>query len=249
MRKIILLAAIAAVLLLALTLTRCGRKKPADTIKTDAGKVTVTFLGHASLMFQWNGKVIDIDPCSDQADYSKLPKADLVLVTHEHEDHLDPAAVAAVSKPGTVVAASALAAAKLPGAVSLRNGDSRKFLGQLLRVDSVPAYNIAHMRAPGRPYHPKGAGNGYVLHFGTTRFYVAGDTEDIPEMSALADVDVAFLPVNLPYTMDIDMLDHAANMLRPKILYPYHTTDTDMRAVASRLRDVPGVQTRIRPMK
>ncbi len=248
MRKILILVGMAAVLLLILGLTRCGRKKPADTIKTDAGKVTVTFLGHASLMFQWNGKVIDIDPCSEQADYTRLPKADLVLVTHEHPDHLDPDAVKAVSKPETVVAASALAAAKLPGAVSLRNGDSRKFLGQL-RVDAVPAYNIVHMRSPGHPFHPKGVGNGYVLHFGSTRFYVAGDTEDIPEMSALADVDVAFLPVDLPYTMDIDMLDHAANMLRPKILYPYHTTDTVMRAVASRLKDVPGVQTRIRPMK
>jgi L-ascorbate metabolism protein UlaG (beta-lactamase superfamily) len=116
-------------------------------------------------------------------------------------------------------------------------------------VDAVPAYNREHMRSPGTPFHPRGEGSGYVLHFGATRVYVAGDTENIPEMVALKGVDVAFLPVNLPYTMTLDMLVDAARRLEPRILYPYHTGDTDMDKVAAALKAVPGVETRIRPMK
>ena len=113
----------------------------------------------------------------------------------------------------------------------------------------MPAYNIEHLRSPGVPFHPRGEGNGYVLHFGATRVYVAGDTENIPEMAALKGVDVAFLPANLPYTMSIGMLADAARMIQPKSLYPYHTTDTDMAKVAAAMQAVPGVETRIRPMK
>lgn len=222
-------------------------RKPADTFKTASGDLTITFLGHGTLMFQWNGKVIHVDPWTAQADYSSLPKADLVLVTHEHRDHLDMGAIEAVRKPGTVFGTSLKASATLSGAVVLKNGDTRELAG--IRVDAVPAYNRVHMRSPGTPFHPRGEGNGYVLHFGGFRVYVAGDTEDLPEMAALAGVDVAFLPVNLPYTMDIDMLAEAARLIRPKVLYPYHTGDTDMARVAEALKAVPGVETRIRPMK
>jgi len=223
--------------------------KLADTIPTDNGDLVITFLGHGTLMFQWAGKVVHVDPWSTQADYAVLPRADLVLVTHEHRDHLDPAAIKAVSKPGTVIGVTLKASATLDGAVVLKNGDSRELAG--IVVDAVPAYNIAHQRSPGMPFHPRGEGNGYVLHFGSTRVYVAGDTENIPEMAApvVKGVDAAFLPVNLPYTMTIDMLVDAARMIQPRILYPYHTTDTDMAKVAVALKDVPGVETRIRPMK
>lgn len=222
-------------------------KKPQDVIATDAGDVTITFLGHASLLLQWQGKAIHIDPWSAQADYSSLPKADLVLLTHEHRDHLDMTAIDAIRKEGTLFAASLKASAPLSSATVLKNGGSATLLG--IGIDAVPAYNRVHMRSPGEAYHPRGVGNGYVLHFGSTRIYIAGDTEDIPEMAALAGVDVAFLPVNLPYTMSIDMLVEAATLTRPKVLYPYHTGDTDMERVAARLKDVPGVETRIRPMK
>jgi len=221
--------------------------KPADTIPTDRGDLVITFLGHGTLMFQWNGKVVHVDPWASQADYSGLPKADLILVTHEHKDHLDLAAIKALRKPGTAVGASAKASSGLDGAVVLQNGDAKELAG--IRVDAVPAYNIEHMRSPGNPFHPKGEGNGYVLHFGTTRVYVAGDTENIPEMAALKGVDVAFLPVNLPYTMTVDMLADAARRLQPRILYPYHTGDTDLDKLAARMKAVPGVDTRIRPMK
>jgi L-ascorbate metabolism protein UlaG (beta-lactamase superfamily) len=105
------------------------------------------------------------------------------------------------------------------------------------------------MRSGSEPFHPQGQGNGYVLHFGSLRVYVAGDTEDVPEMAALRGVDVAFLPVNLPYTMTPAMLMHAVGMVQPRILFPYHTTDTDMAAVEAMLQTVPGLETRIRPMK
>jgi len=219
----------------------------ADVLPSKTGDVTVTFLGHGTLMFQWQGKVVHVDPWTRVADYDTLPKADLILVTHEHSDHLDGAAIEKLRKNGTVIGASFKASATIPGCTVLKNGDTKDLDG--IRVDAVPAYNLEHMRTPGTPYHPKGQGNGYVLHFGALRVYVAGDTEDIPEMAALKGVDVVFLPVNLPYTMSSEMLVRAVRMLEPKIVYPYHTTDTKMDRVAELLNTVPGVETRIRSMK
>jgi len=245
MRKRLLFVCTLILLLPALCLAQY--KKPVDVITTDAGDVSITFLGHGTLMLQWQGKTIHIDPWTAQADYSALPKADLILVTHEHRDHLDTGAIEAIRKDGTLIVTSLKASAPVKGATVLKNGESGTYLG--IRVDAVPAYNRQHMRSPGQPYHPRGEGNGYVLHFGSARIYVAADTEIIPEMAALKDVDVAFLPVNLPYTMNIDMLVEAAQTLQPKVLYPYHTGETDMDAVAARMKAVPGVETRIRPMK
>ncbi|MBU1230697.1 MAG: MBL fold metallo-hydrolase [Proteobacteria bacterium] len=221
--------------------------KPVDSIPTDKGDLAVTFLGHGTLMFQWAGKVVHVDPWSSQADYAALPKADLILITHEHTDHLDGGAIKALRKDGTAIGSSLKASANLDGAVVLRNGESKELAGIL--VDAVPAYNRQHKRGSGEPYHPQGQGNGYVLHFGSVRVYVAGDTEAVPEMAALKGVDVAFLPVNLPYTMTTAMLAEAARMIQPRILYPYHTGDTDMAKAAALLADVPGVETRLRPMK
>lgn len=239
---------IAAALLMTLALwTTALATPPAETLPSSTGDVTITFVGHASLMFQWQDKTIHVDPWTKVNDYADLPRADLLLITHEHRDHLDQEAVRRLRKPGTVLAANARAAEALAGAVALGNGDSHTLAG--IRVDSVPAYNLVHMRSPGEAYHPKGVGNGYVLHFGALRVYVAGDTEDIPEMEALKGVDVAFLPVNVPFTMTPEMLQNAARLVRPGILYPYHTGETDMGKVAELLKAVPGIQTRIRPMK
>ncbi|MBI5519395.1 MAG: MBL fold metallo-hydrolase [Desulfovibrio sp.] len=245
MRKLLFSVCVLALLLPALALGQS--QKPKDVIPTAAGEVTIIFLGHASLMLQWQGKVIHIDPWSAQADYSALPKADLVLVTHEHRDHLDMTAIDAVKKADTLFVSSLKASGLLKNPTVLKNGESATLLG--IRIDAVPAYNRVHMRSPGEPFHPKGVGNGYVLHFGATRIYVAGDTEDIPEMAALKGVDVAFLPVNLPYTMTLDMLVEAAKLVQPKVLYPYHTGETEMDRAAAHLKDVPGVETRIRPMR
>jgi len=217
-----------------------------DVLPTAGGDLKITFIGHASLMFEFGGKVIYNDPAGEYGDFSGLPKADIILAAHEHGDHFDLETIRKISKNGTKVVMTPLCAAKLPGGVVLKNGESATVEG--IRIEAVPAYNIVHMRSPGAPYHPKGVGNGYVISFGDKRVYVAGDTENIPEMKALGRVDVAFLPMNLPYTMTPEMVADAARMVKPKILYPYHTTDIDTSKLQPLLKDEKGIEVRIRRM-
>jgi L-ascorbate metabolism protein UlaG (beta-lactamase superfamily) len=195
-----------------------------DLLPTASGDLKITFIGHASLMFEYGGKVIYNDPVGQYGDFSGLPKANLILVAHEHGDHFDLQTIAKISKAGTKLVLTPLAAAQKPGTI-LKNGEETTVDG--IRIEAVPAYNLVHMRSPGKPFHPKGDGNGYILTFGDKRVYVAGDTENIPEMKKLGRIDVAFLPMNLPYTMTPEMAADAARMVKPAILYPYHTTDTD----------------------
>jgi L-ascorbate metabolism protein UlaG (beta-lactamase superfamily) len=217
-----------------------------DVFPTSMGDLEITFLGHGTLMMAFGGKILHVDPYGEVADYGALPKADLVLVTHEHFDHLDPAALKAILKPGTTIVGSKACASSLPGAILMANGDTRTVLG--LTIHALPAYNIAHMRSPGKPFHPKGDGNGYVIAFGDTRVYVAGDTEGTPEMKALKDIDVAFLPMNLPYTMSPEQVAEAARAFRPKVLYPYHTGETDVARLLGLLRGEKGIEVRIRKL-
>lgn len=220
-----------------------------DVIKTSAGDLSITFIGHASLVFGFDGKTIYVDPDGRLADFSKLPKADLIVVTHEHRDHLDPTAIALLKKDGTAIVGTKAIADELKGSAVtvMQNGDRKTVLG--IPLQAVPAYNLVHMRSEGVPFHPKGRGNGMVFTFGDKRVYVAGDTENIPEMKELAGVDVAFLPMNLPYTMTPEMVADSARMLQPKILYPYHTGDTDVSKLAPLLSDLKGTEVRIRKMK
>lgn len=218
-----------------------------DVIPTSKGDLEITFLGHASLMLGFGGKVIHVDPYGDVADYRTLPRADLVLVTHEHFDHLDPEALKLILKPGTLTVGPKAVAPKLPGAIVLANGDTRTVLG--LTIEAVPAYNIEHKRPDGNPFHPKGAGNGYIVTFGETRVYIAGDTENTPEMKALRSIDVAFLPMNLPYTMDPEQVADAAKAFRPKVLYPYHTGDTDTGRLTKLLENEKDIEVRVRKMR
>lgn len=207
------------------------------------GKETVRIglLGHSSLLIEWNGVRIHVDPVSEFARYDSLPKADIVIVTHEHYDHLDVAAVSALASPATEFVMNAGAAAKFGKGRILRNGESLETKGVL--IEAVPAYNST----PGRDrFHPKGRDNGYVLTLGTARIYIGGDTEDIPEMSALKDVDVAFLPANQPYTMTPEQLARAAETVRPRILYPYHLGETDLVRLRSVLSRLEGVDVRVR---
>ncbi|MDF1552986.1 MAG: MBL fold metallo-hydrolase [Deferrisomatales bacterium] len=217
-----------------------------DVIQTSGGNLEVTFVGHGSLVFSCQGTVVHVDPWSQLADYTKLPKADLVLVTHEHRDHLDPAAIEAVRKPDTLVVVNAASAAQVPGSRVMGNGDVRTLQG--LKVEAVPAYNIVHLRAEGQPYHPRGSGNGYVVTFGDQRVYVAGDTENIPEMKDLRDIACAFLPMNLPYTMTPEMVADAARTLAPRILYPYHYGETDPALLVALLEGA-GIEVRIRDLR
>ncbi len=190
-----------------------------DIISTSAGDLKITFVGHGSLFFIFDGKVIHIDPSSREADYSKLPKADLIFITHEHSDHLDTAALSHIQTDTSTLIYTETCASRVSGGTIMRNRDINTFDG--IEVEAVPAYNII------KSYHPKGIGNGYIFTFGDKRVYVAGDTENTPEMKALKDIDVAFLPMNLPYTMTPEMVADAALSFNPKILYPYHYGSTN----------------------
>jgi L-ascorbate metabolism protein UlaG (beta-lactamase superfamily) len=218
-----------------------------DILKTSQGDLEITFIGHGSLKFIFNGKVIHVDPFSKLAEYSKLPKADMLLITHEHRDHLDLKATEAVRTDKTVLVLTETCAARLKGGIIMENGDTETVGG--LKIEAVPAYNLVHMRSEGVPFHPKGIGNGYVITFGDKRIYVAGDTENIPEMKKLERIDCAFLPMNLPYTMNPEMVADAAKAFKPKILYPYHYGDTDTSSLEQLMKNTQDVEIRIRMMK
>jgi L-ascorbate metabolism protein UlaG (beta-lactamase superfamily) len=219
-----------------------------DTIKTSAGDLKITFIGHGTLMFTFGGKIIHVDPYSDVGDYSKLPKADIILLTHEHRDHLDLKALNLVRTEKTLVILTQTCAKQVEGGIVMNNGDVKSIEG--LKIEAFPAYNIVHKRDDGQPFHPKGIGNGYLITFGDKRVYVAGDTENIPEMKELKGIDIAFLPMNLPYTMTPEMVADAARTFNPKILYPYHYGETDTSRLSSLLKGSTNkIEIRIRKMK
>jgi L-ascorbate metabolism protein UlaG (beta-lactamase superfamily) len=243
-----LLLPLLVLILLVIPVGASAQEPPAeDVIPTSAGPLTIHFIGHGTLMFGFGGKVVHVDPVSAQADYTKLPKADLVLVTHEHGDHLDAKAIEAVRKPGTVVLVSPSCAGRIEGAEVMKNGEARTAAG--LKIEAVPAYNLVNKRPDGTPFHPRGNGNGYIIDFGGTRVYVAGDTENTPEMKGLKDVAIAFLPMNLPYTMTPELVADAARAFRPRILYPYHYGNTDPQLLVRLLADAPAIEVRVRNLK
>ena len=216
-----------------------------DTFKTKEGKaVTITAIKHASLRIQYDGLEIQVDPVAKYApetDYSKFPKADVILVTHEHFDHFDRDTIATLRKDGTEIVANPAVQKMLGFGTALANGESR-VLAKEINLDAVPAYNTT----PGHTqFHPKGRDNGYVLTIDGLRIYIAGDTEDIPEMSALKDIDVAFLPCNQPYTMTPEQVAKAARTIKPKVLYPYHYSSTPIKNVVELLAG-SGIDVRIR---
>ncbi len=218
-----------------------------ETIKTSAGKLEITFLGHGTLMFSFEGKAIHVDPWTKLADYSKMPKAHIILITHQHRDHLDLGALESIRTEQSAVVLTETCARQVKGGIVMRNGDVKTVRG--LQIEAVPAYNLVHMLSPGVPYHPKGEGNGYVITLGDKRVYVAGDTENTPEMKGLKDIDVAFLPMNLPYTMTPEMVADAARAFKPRVLYPYHFGQTDTSELLKLLKDVKEVEVRIPKMK
>jgi L-ascorbate metabolism protein UlaG (beta-lactamase superfamily) len=216
-----------------------------DTIETSAGPLVITFLGHGTLMIAFDKKIVHVDPYSSVADYSVLPKADLILITHEHMDHLDLNALSQIQTDKTQVVVNEAGAKKLAGGTVMRNGDVTA-IGKI-KIEAVPAYNILHKRDNEEPFHPKGVGNGYVLSCGDTRLYIAGDTENTPEMKALRDIDIAFLPMNLPYTMTPEMVADAAKAFKPAILYPYHYGKTKTSELVDLLAG-EDIEVRIRQM-
>lgn len=241
-------------LLLVLSLTICimatkgySRETPAyDKINTTAGSVVMNFIGHGSLMFRLDTFTIYIDPVSSSGNYNNLPKADLILVTHEHYDHLDLKLIAELKKEGTLVFTNVKSTEQIGWAMAMRPGDRQEV--NSIVIEAVHAYNIVNMRSPGQPFHPKGSGLGYILTIGGKRFYIAGDTENIPEMKALTNIEVAFLPMNLPYTMTPEMVADAVRAFKPRILYPYHFGDTNTDEIVNLLKG-SGTEVRIRNLK
>jgi L-ascorbate metabolism protein UlaG (beta-lactamase superfamily) len=230
-------------------LTASENKIETEIINTTWGPLKISFIGHGTVMFQIKKLVIHVDPFSRVADYSTLPKADLVLLTHHHGDHLDSSAIDKIKTKDTIVVLTRLCREKYNSDTVMANGDIKTIRD--IKIEAVPAYNIVHKRSNGAPYHPRGEGNGYVLTFGDKRVYIGGDTENTPEMKALEHIDAAFLPMNLPYTMTPEMVVDAVKAFKPKILYPYHFGfgKTDLAKLESLMKDVKGVDLRIHNRK
>jgi L-ascorbate metabolism protein UlaG (beta-lactamase superfamily) len=227
-----------------------GGEYQTDVFKTSGGDLAISFIGHGTLMFRFNNMVIHVDPTMREADYSDMPDADLILVTHHHGDHLDITAIGHIRKKDCPVVMTQACIDQLEDfkdAVIMKNGDEKTVKG--IPVRAIPAYNIVHMRSAGNPYHPKGVGNAYVVTFGDKKVLIGGDTENVPEIKAEKGIDIAFLPMNLPYTMTPGMVADAARAMQPKVLYPYHYGNTDPGELVKLLKDEKGIEVRIRELR
>jgi L-ascorbate metabolism protein UlaG (beta-lactamase superfamily)/rhodanese-related sulfurtransferase len=218
-----------------------------ETFFTDSGApVRITLIKHGSLEIAGKGLSIQVDPVSGlgkPTDYAaEFPKADVILVTHEHGDHFDRTALEALGANGDNLVTNARVGEMLGWGAVMANGDSRDLPGGI-RLDAVPAYNYTEGHTN---FHPQGRDNGFILTVDGLRIYVAGDTEDIPEMADIKDIDVAFLPVNQPYTMTVDQCIRAAQILQPKVLIPYHFSNTDLSSLPAAL---PGITVLLRQMQ
>jgi L-ascorbate metabolism protein UlaG (beta-lactamase superfamily) len=216
-----------------------------DVLSTNQGGVEVVIvpIHHASLMLQFKGKVIYVDPAG-AADYSGVPKPDFIFITDIHGDHFDKASIAKCKTAATVIVGPQAVSDQLSGVTTIANGQNLKF-GEI-EVEAVPMYNLKRGPKPGELYHTKGRGNGYVFTLADRRFYVSGDTEAIPEMLALKNIDVAFVCMNLPYTMTPAEAAAAVKTFRPRIVYPYHYNDSDVKAFAAALKPKRGIEVRLR---
>ena len=223
------------------------KKFEKDIIKTSKGDLKITFIGHGTLLFEFDGKIIHIDPVTREANYTKLPDADLILITHEHGDHLDLEAIKEITTDKTKLVLTEVCAEKAGCGIVMKNGDVKTIID--IKIEAVPAYNIVGKRSNGSPFHPKDRGNGYVLTIGNKRVYIAGDTENTPEMKKLKKIDIAFLPMNLPYTMTPEMVTDAAKAFKPKILYPYHFGSTNTQELVDLMKDEKKIEVRIRKME
>jgi len=212
-----------------------------EEFPTSAGPVRFAPIEHASLILEAAGKVIYVDPA--QGNYDGLPSADLILITDIHGDHMAPAVLAKLRKPGTVIFAPEAVAKTVTTATIIRNGETRTW--EQWSIEAVPMYNIKRGPQPGTFYHDKGRGNGYVLTYGGKRFYFSGDTENIPEMRALRNIDVAFVCMNLPYTMTPEEAADAVRAFHPKVVYPYHYRGSDTKAFEKALAGT-GIEVRLR---
>lgn len=238
-------------------LASCGGNAPAyptDIVETGGKELAITFFAHSSMLLEYDGHTIYTDPVEGNADYASLPAADVIIVSHEHYDHCDPKAIEKICTPGTVIVTNAGAAALLDGlsckphVETMANGDVATPV-PYMKLEAVAAYNYTEGHTG---FHPEGRDNGFVITLGDKRLYFAGDTEDTPEMLSLRDIDIAFLPVNQPYTMTEEQASRALHAMRPAVFYPIHYGQvehrTDLDKLARLIGDLP-TEMRIRPMQ
>jgi L-ascorbate metabolism protein UlaG (beta-lactamase superfamily) len=217
-----------------------------DVVPTQEGELKIQPLNHASLLLEWKGKAIYNDPVGGAKVFEGLPAPDLILITDIHQDHFNQPTLTAIARPGTSLVAPPAVAQQLPADLRARttvlaNCQTQESFG--IRIEAVPAYNLTADR---QQYHPKGRGNGYLLTLGGKRVYLSGDTEDIPEMLALKAIDVAFVCMNLPYTMSVEQAARAVRAFKPKIVYPYHYRGSDLEQFKRLVGDDAGVELRLR---
>ena len=234
----------AAGLLALLIVTPAGAQS--DSIPAEGGEIRITPITHASVQVEFGGKVIYVDP--SQGEYTGKPKADLILVTDIHGDHLNAEIIGQLRKEGAPIVAPAAVAEQLTDKAQdvtvIANGETKTVAG--ISIEAVPMYNLERGPEPGQLFHTKGRGNGYILTLGGKRVYFSGDTECVPEIRALQNIDVAFMTMNVPYTMPPSEAAVCVKAFAPKIVYPYHFRGSDLNEFASALKDQPNIEVRIR---
>jgi L-ascorbate metabolism protein UlaG (beta-lactamase superfamily) len=213
----------------------------AQVFSSSAGAVKITPLNHASTLIEAGGKTIYLDPAKP-VKFSRLPKADLILITDIHPDHMDLDSIKEVSKAGTDILAPPAVVQTVTSAQPIGNGETKTW--QSWTIEAIPAYNLQRGPEPGKLFHDKGRGNGYVLTYGGKRFYFSGDTEGVPEMRALKNIDVAFVCMNLPYTMPPEEAAEAVKAFHPKIVIPYHYRGSNLKVFQKALEGT-GIEVRL----
>ena len=229
--------------------TGLGATMAADTIPANGGNITITPMTHAHVQIEFGGKVIQVDP-TGQSNLASAKPADLVLVTDIHGDHMDPMALDKVKKATTTFVAPPALMGKMPGKTELiKNGETKTVDG--VQITAVAAYNMTRGPAAGQFFHDKGRGNGYILTLGGKRIYFSGDTECVPEMKELKNIDVAFIAMNLPYTMPPEEAADCVKAFKPKVVYPYHyrgmggpTPEQNQQTFAASLKGIAGIEVR-----
>jgi L-ascorbate metabolism protein UlaG (beta-lactamase superfamily) len=233
------------VLIFTLAVTAYAQEIEKDVIATSGGDLEIHFLGHATLMFKFNGVVMHLDPWSRVADYSTLPKADIALLTHDHSDHLDPKALAQVLRDDTSLIYTQVCAEMFPGGSVIKQGMSWKVEG--IGIEAVAAYTI---KIPEKGQsHPEGECNGYILTFGDKRIYIASETANIPELKDIKDIDIAFLAMDSVYNLSPEEAVDVVKVFAPKVIYPFHYNRADLSPFISAFENDPGIEVRIRDMR
>ena len=240
MKIILIVVCSATVFLFALAPLAHAAAEP-QVFSTSAGPVKITPIYHASTLIEAGGKTIYIDPAKP-AKFSGLPKADLILISHIHGDHMDPDSIKEISKADTEILATPTVVQTVTSAKPITNGETKNWQGWT--IEAVPAYNLKRGPAAGQLFHPKGRDNGYILTYGGKRFYFSADTEGVPEMRALKNIDVAFVCMNLPYTMPPEEAADAVKAFHPKIVIPYHYRGSDL-SVFQKALEGTGIEVRL----